>query len=118
VDHAARAPNPQSAAYLKLFMLDRIPPTKAVSGRSLVLLDKVPVAEYPDYDPLSDIGKVSIQWIQTSGPPAELLNPNTHRANVVLPNVSTPTPLTFRITVKNASGARTGELEVMVLPPR
>jgi hypothetical protein len=116
--HVAQALNPQSAAYLSLFLLDRIPAVQSVSGRSLALIDRLPVAEYPNYDPIRDIEEVSIRWTQTSGPSADLLQPNTRHARVKMPDVSTPTPLTFQVTVQNASGARTGELKVTVLPAK
>ncbi len=112
------APNPQSGAFLKLIQLDRMPLVKAASGQTVKLMERVPIAEYPDYDPVADLDKLSIRWTQSSGPAAEIEEANTRRARAVLPKVATATELTFDVSIGNASGKRSGKLRVLVAPER
>jgi hypothetical protein len=79
-------------------------------------MNQLSIAEAPDYDPFQDLGKISLSWRQTAGPPVQILDATSSRARALMPKVDAPTPLVFVLEASNASGKRQTELIIMVHP--
>lgn len=64
----------------------------------------------------TDGGSAAVQWQQTSGPAATILNASEWDAKVLLPTVTTPTALTFEITATRDGETLRATQTVTALP--
>jgi hypothetical protein len=108
--------DPSSKRFLDMFHVSQMQPAGAKSGQVLELIKFVPVAEDPDFDPLAEIDKITVQWKQTGGPPAMMEAATTARPRAIMPAVTELQLLTFQVTISNPSGARTGTLPIHLRP--
>lgn len=64
----------------------------------------------------ADGDTLTYAWSQVSGPSVTILNPSSAQASFVAPQVSAPTPLTFRLTVTDGrGGSDTDDVTITVL---
>lgn len=113
---SSKRPEPQSRAFLSLILLDKLKPVRKRSGQMIKFLDHLPIAEFPDYDPLKDMDRLRVSFSQSAGVPVTISDANSIRASAVLPSVEVPSEFTFDILVANASGEKRGRLMVTVSP--
>jgi hypothetical protein len=114
----ARRPDPQSQAFLDLIRVDLLDVVRKRSGQDLALIELVPIAEAPDYNPRSDLDQLRVEFRQVEGPSVAIVEPHSARASVVLPEVEAPRRLSFEFSIGNRSGVRRGRIDLEVRPRR
>jgi hypothetical protein len=108
--------DPQSADFLTLFNAPT-EPVATIAGSNVSLWKPMLVAELPDYDPLTDLGKISAVWSQTMGPAVAIRDASTPAASVTIPLLDSATTFEFRLDLRNAAGAKPLLLRIDVRPP-
>lgn len=110
----AEAGDVQSPEFLSLFVApaDTVRLTNTTSIR---LWDLIGVAQSPKGDPRTRIPAGAATWTQVGGPTITLTNPTSPDATAAIPGSAMGQPLTFRISITNASGGRSMDVNVVVL---
>ena len=110
----AEANDVQSPEFLSLFIAPA-DTVRLVNTSSIRLWDLIGVAETPKGDPRTRIPAGASNWTQVSGTRVIIANPTTRDASVTIPAASTDLQFTFRISITNASGGRSMDVNVVVL---
>jgi hypothetical protein len=109
-----KADDSQSADFLSLF----VGPTDTVrlaSTNAIRLWDLIGVAETPKGDPRKRVAPGSSSWTQVGGTKVVIKEPTTTSATAVITDVAQDHSYTFRVSIANASGNRSMDVNVIVL---
>ncbi|GJD45641.1 hypothetical protein AFCDBAGC_3515 [Methylobacterium cerastii] len=114
--HSPRRPAgpPPSLACLNSLHLDGLEPIRAAGGKPLRIVDELPIRELTSDNLVAGLRVVEIMVTQVSGPPVAIGYAESARSPATMPSVDVPTPVVFGIGMRNATGARSGRLTVMV----